>query len=244
MGKFVDLSGKRFGKLVVIEDSGSRSSAGSVMWVCRCDCGNMKTVRSSALTFGETSSCGCGMSRKIDLSGQRFGRLLVVEDTGEKYNSMGVMWLCQCDCGNTTVVGNTSLVRGYTSSCGCLRRELATIQSTIHGMSKTREYINAQNMKRIEMKRGLDSEWTYDMSIRLSELFPQCVLCGSGEDLEIDHVRPLSRGFGLKPGNAVILCSRCNNSKHDRDLDKLPEDTRDILIFRANEFMEYWNERK
>ncbi len=52
-----DLTGKRFGRLTVIglDDKSSRKT----YYVCRCDCGNIKTIRSDALTMGKTTSCGC-----------------------------------------------------------------------------------------------------------------------------------------------------------------------------------------
>lgn len=58
MNKFNDLKNKRFGRLVVIEKTNERSSE-SIVWLCKCDCGNIKKVRSSNLTYGETFSCGC-----------------------------------------------------------------------------------------------------------------------------------------------------------------------------------------
>lgn len=64
----------------------------------------------------------------IDLTGQRFGRLTVIEKT-VPYKSNGThatRWLCQCDCGRKTAVTGGNLKRGYTKSCGCLRRELSS----------------------------------------------------------------------------------------------------------------------
>lgn len=51
------LEGKRFGKLVVVEESGRRH--GKVQWLCRCDCGMAALVVGSRLTVGTTKSCGC-----------------------------------------------------------------------------------------------------------------------------------------------------------------------------------------
>ncbi|MFT8476623.1 MAG: hypothetical protein ABF682_04360 [Liquorilactobacillus sp.] len=55
---FIDLTGKRFGKLTVIEKSGPNKS-GNIKWVCKCDCGNTKIVNGSHLRSGHTKSCGC-----------------------------------------------------------------------------------------------------------------------------------------------------------------------------------------
>lgn len=59
-----------------------------------------------------------------DITGQRFGRLLVVEfhsKTQWKHHHLS-QWLCRCDCGNNVVVAGANLRRGNTKSCGCLRK--------------------------------------------------------------------------------------------------------------------------
>lgn len=65
------------------------------------------------------------MSVKRDLTGKRFGRLVVIEiHTREPYYAYkGPRWRCRCDCGAETVVAGQSLEYGYTRSCGCLRRD-------------------------------------------------------------------------------------------------------------------------
>lgn len=62
MGKFplVDLTGQRFGRLVVIEhDVVASKRYGTTMWLCQCDCGVVKPVRAELLRAGKTKSCGC-----------------------------------------------------------------------------------------------------------------------------------------------------------------------------------------
>lgn len=59
-----------------------------------------------------------------DLIGQRFGRLIVIKREGkDKHNR--ATWLCKCDCGNEKVVNSNNLRNGSTTSCGCLKREMA-----------------------------------------------------------------------------------------------------------------------
>lgn len=61
--------------------------------------------------------------RKINRIGERFGRLLVIDEAEPL--SGKTRWLCKCDCGKTTIVHATSLVTGTTTSCGCYKRENA-----------------------------------------------------------------------------------------------------------------------
>lgn len=66
------------------------------------------------------------MSKKQDLTGNRYGRLVVIEETARHRSPCGatkIMWKCQCDCGNVAVVSSEKLRQGYTTSCGCWRVE-------------------------------------------------------------------------------------------------------------------------
>jgi len=75
------------------------------------------------------------MPKKIDLTGRRFGRLIVLHDTGERKNRC-VAWHCKCDCGNEVDVRGDNLTSGNTTSCGCYNRERVVEANTTHGMSR------------------------------------------------------------------------------------------------------------
>lgn len=57
----------------------------------------------------------------IDLTGLRYGRLVVIAKAERRGNML--TWLCRCDCGNETIVYGNNLRRGLTQSCGCYRHE-------------------------------------------------------------------------------------------------------------------------
>lgn len=57
MGKCVDLTGNKYGKLLVVRRKGSRN--GKAMWECSCECGNTSIVTTGDLNSGKTKSCGC-----------------------------------------------------------------------------------------------------------------------------------------------------------------------------------------
>lgn len=75
----------------------------------------------------------------VDLVGQKFGRLLVLEDTGTKKNR-AVVWRCLCDCGNEKFCIGSSLKSGSVSSCGCLQKELLSERVKTHGLAGTPEH--------------------------------------------------------------------------------------------------------
>jgi hypothetical protein len=83
---------------------------------------------------------------KVDIQGIRFGKLVVSSDTGERKGGH-IVWLCKCDCGGESRALSGGLRRGYTKSCGCLRREVAANKATTHGMSEHPLYKVLHNMK-------------------------------------------------------------------------------------------------
>lgn len=87
MGTFVDLTGQRFGRYTVIcrdSDQISQNGRHRVMWKCKCDCGNVKTVHAYSLTSGQVVSCGCYKSElkreKLKVHGGTHTRLYKVWD--------------------------------------------------------------------------------------------------------------------------------------------------------------------
>ena len=85
------------------------------------------------------------MSKLIDLTGQKFGRLTVIRRNGHRGGHAA--WLCKCDCGNEKIVSSKYIRSGGTQSCGCLHRELLASRSTTHGEAGTRLYRIWHNMK-------------------------------------------------------------------------------------------------
>jgi len=120
---FKDISGQRFNKLIAIEPTEKRNGSGCIVWKCQCDCGNSRLVPSKYLLDGSVKSCGC--HRFIDVTGQRFGRLVVIEFIEKR--SRFPFWLCRCDCGNDAIVNVYALLNGRTVSCGCRRKSITLL---------------------------------------------------------------------------------------------------------------------
>jgi hypothetical protein len=126
MPKLIDLTGQRFGYLVVVEYAGTRGYDRG-FWLCQCDCGNTNYVTTSHLKSGHTKSCGCLNKAKIsersykNIVGERFNRLIVIKDVGRVKRN--VLWLCKCDCGGEITVTGNRLRSGNTKSCGCYARD-------------------------------------------------------------------------------------------------------------------------
>lgn len=82
--------------------------------------------------------------KKLDLTGQRFGKLVAIRDSGERKSGQGVIWECKCDCGEISVVSRAHLKNGRTKSCGCLNKEAKSKRM------KTKSF----HAKTIEAKKG------------------------------------------------------------------------------------------
>lgn len=86
------------------------------------------------------------MSNFTDLSGKRFGRLIIVRRISSGWRN-NAAWLCLCDCGESAAVFSDALGTGNTRSCGCLRKDVTRERSMTHGMESTRLYRIWRNMK-------------------------------------------------------------------------------------------------
>lgn len=80
------------------------------------------------------------MSHLIDLTGKRFGRLVVLEQDFPKHGNTNARWKCKCDCGNVVTVRSTCLRNGTSQSCGCYRADYVRQKMTTHGKSNSRLY--------------------------------------------------------------------------------------------------------
>ena len=118
-----DLTGQRFGKLIVLKQDLEKKSKNKY-WVCQCDCGKIKSIQGSHLISGATQSCGCLHKEKIsnNLVNQKFGKLTVIKDSGKRTKNRGIIWECKCDCGKITEVTTNNLKQKITFSCGCLKQ--------------------------------------------------------------------------------------------------------------------------
>lgn len=119
MPKLIDLTGKVFGRLKVL----SREIIPNKRprWECLCECGNTTISTTADLRSGDKKSCGCLRKDllRVDITGKRFGKLIVVSIGESRGKSSSEFWLCKCDCGNEHTVSSRHLRDGDVKSCGC-----------------------------------------------------------------------------------------------------------------------------
>ena len=115
----MDLTGKRYGRLIVM--GSVRSEDGRLMWQCQCDCGSLCVKAAGVLNAGLVSSCGCIRKSTGVKSGEKYGRLTALEST-EKRSCRAVIWKCRCECGNVIETRSTLLKNGQATNCGCVKK--------------------------------------------------------------------------------------------------------------------------
>jgi hypothetical protein len=136
------------------------------------------------------------MTRKVDQTGKRFGRLLVIRQAGHA-KSGGIQWECLCDCGNTNVVHRSALGR-LTNSCGCLMAENRKTMSLKHGMTGSPEYVAFSSM-RDRCNNPNDEAWAR--------------YGGRGIQVKFKSLQELIDCIGLRPSPAHSV-DRINNDGH------------------------------
>lgn len=123
MPKFIDLCGRKFGRLTPVYRC--KNINGRSAWTCKCDCGNTVNVMSKSLLNSNTKSCGClhkeNVSKQFSkpVIGKKFGKLLVLEATNDRKHG-SIVNKCLCDCGNIHFTTTEQLIAGNCLSCGCL----------------------------------------------------------------------------------------------------------------------------
>ena len=154
-----DLRGQQFGYLTVLEmDKNRKGSQNQVYWICKCQCGTIKSIRGTDLTSDKSHSCGCNgaySNSKIQI-GSKSGKLLILDifiDTNGKKVAK-----CKCDCGNECIKPYHSILSKHTQSCGCLVSK---------GENKIKELltelkINFEQQKQYENLIGIQKPLSFD----------------------------------------------------------------------------------
>lgn len=117
--------------------------------LCKCDCGNEKTVQCYNLTKGYTTSCGCAQRKSASQNGRptvslghEYGRLTVLAGPFKSDGRGPWMVSCRCECGADKIAQFKLIANGHVQSCGCLGPEKAAQRNrdrTKHGHATSAE---------------------------------------------------------------------------------------------------------
>lgn len=165
------------------------------------------------------------MSNLLNLVGQKYGKLTVIELTDERDRARNRMWLCKCDCGNMHKVATTKLTKGIIRSCGCSHIDnikRVHKSNTTHSMSKTKLYKVWAQMKNRCRKESRFAKYYADRGITVCEEWTNNFECfatwakenGYAEGLTIDRI---DNNSGYKPSNCrwVTMKVQSNNTRQN-----------------------------
>lgn len=198
----------------------------------QCDCGETRVANASNWVKKRYQSCGCIRSSnitqgkiRVDLTGQRFGRLVVIK-LAERIKNQGSKWECLCDCGKVAIVWGHNLGR-HANSCGCLSRESLIRYHTTHGQSKTKAYkLHRQRIREAARKQRVP-QWADLEAIRV--FYANCP-----EGMQVDHIIALQADFasGLHVlENLQYLPAFENLSKHNNFTPRFERKGENLSLF-------------
>lgn len=129
MPPLIDLTGKKFDKLLVLKRGPNKGRY--TAWECQCDCGNIILVRGADLKNGHTKSCGCFKNEIIKEKffkeaqshiNEKYGHLTILDVTDHRTPDRHILYKCQCDCDEKNIIYKPlkDLKSGHVQSCGCL----------------------------------------------------------------------------------------------------------------------------
>jgi len=174
--KKIDITGKKFGTLTVVsvdENTRIKRNSNSTYWLCKCDCGRMKSYRSDVLRKYTPKSCGCAsLFVKI---GDKFGNLTVISRL--KNNKRTIYWNTKCACGKEIIVSSHALKSGR-KSCGCLENPSGSRHPSFIGI----EDISGTTIGRIQrnaetrdIEHNVDKKYIWDLFLPQNK---KCALTG------------------------------------------------------------------
>jgi hypothetical protein len=219
MGRFLDLTGHKFGMLTVIQFD-SKDNFGRTKWMCQCDCGNISTVQSGNLKTGISKSCGCKLKNpslnRRNYDGLVFGRLKVL--ASERVNGKTYCF-CECSCGKKVKVWAGHLPSGHTKSCGCYRNEICAKilieRQTGKFGSESKRYnpkLSQEDRGRIRLK--VDKEWSKKI-LKINGY--TCLKCNErGKYMHAHHLDGYKENKEKRTmiSNGVVLCKSCHIEYH------------------------------
>lgn len=171
-------------------------------------CPNCRTkyTKQKRLIFSKKHSycrkCGNSLSRRIDISGERYGNILVISYAYAKGKE--TYWNVLCDCGKRSIKGKQNMKRGNTRSCGCLVKNNGCV---LYGEDHPNWNSNLTQEERERNRDTLqNTHWRYGVYSRDRYA---CVLCGDINNINAHHLYGYSDypQYRYDINNGVTLCS-------------------------------------
>lgn len=168
-----NLTGNKYGRVQVI--SLNKENKNGTYWNCKCECGNYFVAKAEKLKKNKIIYCNECINKMNDLTGQKFGKLLVKEKDGKR-------WVCECECGTRCLRTRDVLLSGKSTSCGCDRTKKSSYGRDIIGKKFGKLLVIQDDVERnTKHKRYLicQCECGNNVSVRMDSLTTGTIVsCG------------------------------------------------------------------
>lgn len=170
------------------------------------------------------------MSKRLELTGQKFGRLTVIEFSHIDKRG-NACWLCKCDCGNKKIINNANFKNGNTKSCGCLQKEVIRKLGKKQKLPKSVAACNyvIDHHKNNAKRRNIEQALTDEQIIALHK--ENCYYCGASPSntsspmgcngsYTYSGIDRIDNDKGYMIDNVVPCCAVCNRAKGTKTYDE------------------------
>lgn len=227
MKTYSDLTGRRFGKLTVVNLD--KKSGNKYYWKCICDCGNEKIIRADRLLCGECVHCGCEKKVRYNREnyiGKRFGNLTVLNEVSKEYKNGEIRYFydCICDCGSLiNHISRQGLQQGKIAMCkNCQVKNQYDLTSHAYGVGYCDDgkefYFDLEDYEKIKPYHWYMTEYGY---VRASiggnsHIFMHNLVFNKKDKIDVDHknrkkndnrkknLRPATRGENVINRDPII----------------------------------------
>ena len=168
------------------------------------------------------------MGRKvIDLTGRKFGKLMIIKRSYPNQRNGHLMWLCKCECGIEKIVSGWHLKNGHTKSCGCLWKGKKKFHFDLASMRAL-----MRNYKASAKKRGYSFELTEEQFAEITK--QDCYYCGikpngivKYKEINTEYIYNgidrVDNDKGYTVENTVPCCKHCNIAKNNMTLQEFKD---------------------
>lgn len=136
-------AGQVFSSWTVISNEPIKRN-GNPYWLCRCECGTQRYVRTQSLVHGGSKSCGCHWG---SISGKTFNSLTALYPLDTRDKKSSIIWHCRCECGNEVDLSRDALMFSNIRSCGCKKRKH---EQNLHNLVT---YVDGTSLDTIKSKK-------------------------------------------------------------------------------------------
>jgi hypothetical protein len=190
------------------------------------------------------SHTGVKNMAKKDLTGMRFGKLVVIDHSHHDPKTRGHVWNCLCDCGKTTKLLTATLQRKFrpTRSCGCLQLEKTRGKPAHNRLPKGKS--NERSLfyiyKKAARERNIEFNIDFDLFSKLTQM--NCTYCDStpkgiiskaetNGEFRYNGLDRVDNNIPYTNENVVPCCKTCNYAKRKLSVDEFKEWIKNVYNF-------------